>query len=388
MPATLPTLALGLEYPLSYPGGVSVLVRELVKNLASSFRIVLVSPDQTSAILESEISEMVTAHVRWDPGNIRPSTARLLASELVRLGVEIAHFHCGGNYGWGMRQLGACPIPFVARRGVKCLTTVHLVVTILEGYCDAKKPRWFKLALLPLAWLGKVHALKHSIMEIAVSKHDEYHLKRWYLPFRNRYRQIYHSRLRSDDPIVGATRQTVVLNVGHLAHRKGQLLLAEAFALVAEKFPDWKLQFAGTDDEGKVSRAIEDLARKTGLSSRISCLGGRSDALSIMATAGIYVQPSIDEALGLALQEALFMGCPCIASTAGGIPELITDGDNGRLVPKGDAIKLSEALTELMSDSDLRRRFAERARPSILERGMTSETMVENYRSLYQSILS
>jgi glycosyltransferase involved in cell wall biosynthesis len=301
--------------------------------------------------------------------------------------VQIAHFHCGGNYGWGMRQLGSCPIPFAARGGIRCLTTVHLVVTVLEGYCDTKKPTWFKLALLPVAWIGKMHVLKHTTVEIAVSKHDESHMKRWYLPLRSRYHQIYHSRLHFDEPVVQVTRQPVILNVGHLAPRKGQLILAKAFASIADRFPEWTLQFAGSDDEGHDTTAINDLAVRHGLSSRIACLGGRSDALSLMASAGIYVQPSIDEALGLALQEALFMGCPSIGSSAGGIPELITDGDNGRLVPKGDVVALAEALSEFMSKPDLRERFAARARPSIMEREMTAEAMVENYRTVYEGLL-
>lgn len=364
-----------------------MLVRELAVHLARDFHLVLVSPDEREAIDEFLLAGRFLGHVRWDPALVGRERARALADELKEMGVELAHFHCGGSYGWGMRQIGTCPIPYLSRRGICCVTTVHSVGHIFDGYCGPQKPFLFKLALLPFAWLGKMHVLAHTSAEIAVSRHNERELRGRYGLLRNKYTLIYHSRLSVVDPISDAARAPIILNVGHLSSRKGQVLLAEAFARVAGRHPEWKLHFAGPDYDGQIAPAINSIAEKAGLSSRLVCLGQRNDAQTLMRTAGVYVQPSTEEALGLALQEALFEGCPSIGTTAGGIPELITDGDNGRLVSKGDVEALAGALDELMTDESLRKRFGERGRSSIIGRGMSSEAMVRNHLALYRRLL-
>ena len=389
MPTLPPLLALGLEYPIALRGGVSVLVEELARGLAGHFRLVLISPDEPAAVRDSALGKVWTEQVRWKPEAPSGRTARARAARLAELGVALAHFHCGGNYGWGMRWLGRCPIPFVARAGMRCVTTVHSVATILEGYCDVKKPAWFKAALLPAAWLGKMHALAHTAVEIAVSHHDEAHLRRWYAPLASRFRQIYHSRLRLlPEPGPAPARSSVILNVGHLALRKGQDVLAEAFARVAARHPAWQLQLAGHDGDRECAARVRAVAARFGVEDRVHLLGSRDDALELMRTAGIYVQPSLAEALGLALQEALFAGCPAIGSTAGGIPELIADGDNGLLVPRGDVAALAQALDRMMSDASLRARLGGRARPSIIERGMLADAMIQHHLALYRGLLA
>ena len=381
MTTSQPTLALCLEYPLALRGGVSVIVEELARGLAGECRLVLVSPDEEAP------RDLFAAHVVWKAANTSPATARALAARLRELGVTLAHFHCGGNYGWGMRWLGHCPIPYATRAGIRCVTTVHRVATILDGYCGPEKPWWFKAALLPVAWLGKMHALAHSTAEISVSRHNEARLRCWYAPLASRFRQIYHSRLHPDLPPGGAVREPVVLSVGHLAFAKGQHVLVDAFAQVAARHPAWTLRLVGPTYDAAGTARVRETAERLGISDRLHLPGGDEDVFALMRTAGIYVQPSLEEALGLALQEALFCGCPAIGTDAGGIPELIADGDNGLLTRKGDAAALAATLDRLMSDSALRARLGERARPSIIERGMMADTMIQRHRDLYREVL-
>lgn len=370
-----PTLALCLEYPLALRGGVSVLVEELRRELATHFHIVLVSPDADAA-------------VRWDPAEVSPATSRALGSRLAELDVKIAHFHCGGSFAWGMRRVGHCAIPHVKRAGIRCVTTVHRAGALLDGFCGAKKPRWFKLALLPLAWLGKADALAHVEEEICVSRHDATLLRRRYPVFAGRFRLIYHSRLRAEEPPPPASREPFILHVGHIAHAKGQHLLVEAFARIAGCHPTWRLRLVGPAVEAPDRSRVREAIDRSGVSERIEWLGSRDDARELMRMAGIYAQPSLEEALGLALQEALSTGCPAIASDAGGLPELIVNGDNGLLVPKGDVAALAAGLDRLISDETLRASLSKRARASILERGMTAEHMIQQHLALYREVLS
>jgi len=385
-------LALCLEYPIRLRGGVSVLVETLLREFTRhGHEVVLVSPDDPTGLRQSEASRLIREHIYWQP-RPRPSlaNARKLARQLAAARVTIAHFHAGGNYGWGNRFPWHCPIFFLDRLGVPCVSTVHSVTSILTGYCGDLKPAWFKALLLPLGWWGKMHQLRHVRREIAVSRHDLQNLRRWYRPFRDRFVQIYHSRLHRDAaPIATGKREPLILNVGHIANRrKGQVVLAKAFAAIADRHPEWKLAFAGLDcGDGSVEQ-IRQVAAAGRLGGRISLLGQRDDVMKLMTGAAIYVQPSFEEALGMALQEAMYCGCACIGSRVGGIPELIQDHHLGLLVEPGSVPQLSEALEQLIRDESRRATLGRAAAASISERGMTVEAMVKQHFELYETIVA
>jgi hypothetical protein len=129
-------IALCLEYPLALRGGVSVLVETLLAGLSTHYTLVLVSPDKPSDLTKQPIS----GHIPWDPATVSPRTSRALADELAQRGVQLAHFHMGGNFGWGNRFPGHCPIPYARRLGIHACSTVHLVVSPLDGFCGPQKP--------------------------------------------------------------------------------------------------------------------------------------------------------------------------------------------------------------------------------------------------------
>jgi glycosyltransferase involved in cell wall biosynthesis len=381
-------IALCLEYPLALRGGVSVLVETLLLGLKNQYELVLVSPDTPESLAGSTAAKSIAKHLVWDPATVSRETSRQLARQLAGEGVHLAHFHLGGVFGWGNRFLGQCPIPWLDRAGVPVCSTVHLVVHLFEGYCGPQKPFWFKLALFPVAWVSKLNVLFHLRREIAVSQHDAQKLRRWYWPMRGKFLQIYHSRLRTAGRDEGsAAREKVVLNVGHIAWRKGQMVLAEAFAKVAPRHPEWKLSLVGKAQEQAEGVQIRALASARGLEDRIELVGERQDAVDVMRRAAIYVQPSYHEALGLALQEALFAGCACIGTNVGGIPELIEHQTTGLLVEPGNALEMAQALETLMSSAELRERYGREATASIVQKGMTEEQMIRNHVQLYESIL-
>jgi glycosyltransferase involved in cell wall biosynthesis len=388
MTAPRKKIALCLEYPLALRGGVSVLVEILLSGLKDRYDLVLVSPDTPESLAQSTVASAVSAHLLWNPDKVSRASAQMLARQLAESGVHLAHFHLGGNYGFGNRFPGHCPILHLSRLGIPSISTVHLVVGLLNGYCGPQKPVWFKLALLPIAWTAKMQVLTHVRREIAVSHHDEGKLQRWYWPLRGKYTQMYHSRLLANSrPPSSPTREPVILNVGHIARRKGQAVLAEAFARIAPGHPEWKLHLVGDDlDEAEANR-IKEISRTHALGDRIVFMGRREDAMNLMSKAGIYVQPSFDEALGLALQEAMYCGCPSIGSNAGGIPELIEHQKTGVLVEAGNATQLAEAIEAYIADSSLREKYGRAGAASIAQKGMTAERMLEKHVDLYERIL-
>jgi glycosyltransferase involved in cell wall biosynthesis len=106
-----------------------------------------------------------------------------------------------------------------------------------------------------------------------------------------------------------------------------------------------------------------------------------------MRRAAIYAQPSIEEALGLALQEAMFHGCACVGAAAGGIPELVKDGETGRLVEARNAAQLASALKELMEDANQRADWGRRGGDFIRRSGMTVGAMIQRHNELYEGIV-
>lgn len=383
-------VAIFLEYPLASQGGVSVLVRALLQSLGDRIAFVLVSPDAPGALASLPIAGKLAGHVCWPETKQAPSpefkrAADGVVKQLVLQEIDLCHFHCGGVFGWGNRWPG-CSMPAVLRaRGIPSVWTDHLVVSLLHGYCGPEKPLGLKLAMLPLAWLGKAQQLAAVDAEICVSNHDAGKMRRWYFPFRGKIRRIYHSRVK-DGELQGARaneRRHLILSVGHIAWRKGQHVLTEAFAMVAADHPEWELHMAGEILEQDCADRILKIAIKHRLQDRIKLLGARDDAGDLMRGCGIFVQPSLQEALGLALQEALLCGCPSIGTMVGGIPEMIRNGESGLLVPAGSPQAMALSLSALLSDSDLRSRLGEGALRSPLIKDMTRDHMVAAHADLY-----
>src|SRR5688572_19090086 len=94
---SLMKIALCLEYPIDQHGGTEVLVRELIKGLASQNQITLVSGESSESAKSSSVGSMLAGHIHWNPGTLSTQQSRNLARTLVDAKVDVAHFHFGGN---------------------------------------------------------------------------------------------------------------------------------------------------------------------------------------------------------------------------------------------------------------------------------------------------
>jgi glycosyltransferase involved in cell wall biosynthesis len=383
-------LALCLEYPIDQHGGTEVLVSELIQGLGNWHEIFLVSADDDASFRKSYVSRLVTRHVSWQPQPHSTARARMLAETIAQFKPDLAHFHFGGNYAWGNRCFGQCPIIPLHRRGIRCLSTNHGAFTITQGYCGEQRSRLVKSALFLPAWVSKQVVLAHLQCEVTVSQHDYRAVRRWYPPMRHKFGQIYHSRIRNaTPPVANPNRTKTVLCAGTIGPRKGQTFLVEAFCQLAARFPDWKLVLIGRLSDEPMVRRIRELVNQHNAGVQVQLLGQRTDAelLEWLKQSAIFVMPSLYEGLGLSLQEAQFYGCACVGTRCGGVEDLIQDGDNGLLVPAGQTAPLAEALARLMSDDSLRQRFSIRGPQSVLEKGMTAEKMVAAYERIYAEFI-
>jgi len=380
-------IAICLEYPIDQFGGTEVLVRELIQGLTPRHEIVLVSPDEPASIEKSPVRARLARHITWRPEEISAQNSRRLAQTLQGEHIQLAHFHFGGNYSWGNRFFSKSPVLAVTRAGIPCLSTNHGAFSILDGYCGPQRKvlRW---VLFPPAWINKLHVLASLRTEIAVSQHDYHALRRWYWPLRSKFGQIYHSRLHGSPPPQIGERAHAIICIGTIGFRKGQTFLVDAFARIAARFPDWKLVLIGRHGEATMIERIHATIAANKLADRVLLLSecSNEDVEKWLRTAAVFAIPSVAEGLGLSLQEALFNGCACIASAAGGMTDLVQHDSNGLLARPGDVDDLARGLESLMGDEKLRQRLAARGAQSILEKEMLAEKMVAKYEKLYREI--
>ena len=186
-------------------------------------------------------------------------------------------------------------------------------------------------------------------------------------------------RLAEDQP-----KQKYILSAGVLDRNKGYRDLLKAFALVAPRFPDWKLTFAGS---GEIDRARE-LAARLGIEAQVELKGWVTGEAKdrLFRQAGIFCLPSHAEGFPMAVLEAWAYGLPVVATPVGGLPDIVTDGREALLFEPGDCEALAGRLEELMSDSGLRERMkAESLR--LADEDFNIETIGRRLGEIYDSLL-
>jgi len=172
--------------------------------------------------------------------------------------------------------------------------------------------------------------------------------------------------------------------IGHLGAlndvHKGQSVLIEAVRILRSEIPELKLWLLGDGSDESSLRALA-----AGMSS-IEFKGFIKNPGAHLASMDIFCFPSLQEGLGSALLDALNAGVAVVASSVGGIPDIIQHERNGLLVPSGDANALASAIKRLYYDRSLRDRLAETGRKDAL--GYTPEVMAESYDVLYRAALT
>lgn len=166
----------------------------------------------------------------------------------------------------------------------------------------------------------------------------------------------------------GADRaQRTLLAVSRLVPRKNQPILIEAFAKVADEFPDWRLQIVG---DGPLQGQCQTLAADLRIAERVHFAGAQDDVYPFYAAADLFVIPSLFEGFPLTLCEAMAHGLPAIGfGVCAGVRAQIADGETGLLCAGGEPeATLEAALRQLMGDRSLRARMGRKAQRTFRER--------------------
>ncbi len=158
---------------------------------------------------------------------------------------------------------------------------------------------------------------------------------------------------------LGLTKEQFAVGfVGRLDRAKGADLFVDAAARLPREDRSWRCYLVG---EGPEKSSLAGRVRRLGLEGTVVLAGLHENPAAVLRAFDAVVIPSRREAFGIAALEAMRMRVPVIASSVGGLPELVRDGETGILLPRLDAESIARAIRGLAGDERLREKLSRRA---------------------------
>lgn len=246
----------------------------------------------------------------------------------------------------------------------------------------------------PQWWMAKIPALLSDVI-ITMSPHELEEELALGFGSRSKYRIIYNAIQperfesgRHDNPEVLKYRLgldpffPILGTAARLDREKGIEFLLEAVAQLKLKFPDIVLLIMG---DGPLREHLLVMAKRLDITSQVRFLGLRDDVPTLLRILDIFVLPSLYEATGIVLAEAMALGRPVVSTRVGGLPQIIHNGEDGFLVPPADVMRLVEKITRLSKDRELAARMGEKAAQKARSL-FDMQKMISDYEGLYQML--
>ena len=190
-----------------------------------------------------------------------------------------------------------------------------------------------------------------------------------------------------DPAVMGSVERNespTIAMVGRLTHSKGHGVLLRAMKGVLRAVPNARLVISG---EGEEEASLRREAELQGVAGHVEFAGFVPDVRAVLGAADVFVMPSLEEGLGVAVLEAMAMAKPVVVSNAGGLPEAVAQGETGLICAAGDAEALAEALVSLLTDPERARKMGEAGRARA-RREFDKPRVVERVSALYESVLA
>lgn len=185
-----------------------------------------------------------------------------------------------------------------------------------------------------------------------------------------------HRRVNHDRP--------VAITVARLSPEKDIATMLRATAIVVKHQPLFRLVIVG---DGPERANLQRLAERLGIDDSVEFLGERNDVPELLSQAAFFVCSSLTEGVSLTLLEAMATELPVVATSVGGNPEVVIDGETGLLVPPSDPELLAESMFSLLVTPGSWNAFGDAGRARV-EEHFCIRSMVEQYESLYMELLA
>lgn len=179
----------------------------------------------------------------------------------------------------------------------------------------------------------------------------------------------------------------ILLNVARVSPQKGLLYALRALPSILQQYPSAHLVSVGDTGDPSWTLQLQQEATTLGVNDHFHLLGARRDVIDFLRACDVFVFPSLYEGLGIALIEAMAAGCACVATTAGPIPEIVQDNQDGLLVPPSDTEAFAAAVCRLLSDESLRERLGTAATKTAFSRFQPRQS-ADALTRIYKSVIA
>ena len=177
----------------------------------------------------------------------------------------------------------------------------------------------------------------------------------------------------------------VFATAGRLAPTKGQEYLIRAFAHVRKQLNNAQLLIAGT---GKMKNKLENLVSKLGCSSAVRFLGHVDNMTEFYSMTDVFVLSSVAEGLPRTLIEAMAAGVLCIATSTGGIPEILDNGSCGLLVPTKDTNALADAMLAAVNIPQCQKETIVSSAKKHIKENYSHNVMIKKIEKIYDTLVA
>jgi colanic acid/amylovoran biosynthesis glycosyltransferase len=286
---------------------------------------------------------------------------------------DLVHCYYGHKAVKYLKMLKDAGVPFVISfHGVDVVKFIHR-----EGYREELRAA-FKEARLVMA---RSVSLLERLKQLGCPA-DKLRINRTPIPLSN---ITYKKRVAPED---GKWR---MVQACRLIAKKGIFTILEALVLLIDRWPGLEYSLAGVGpDREEIERAVE----RHGLQEHVNMLGwlSQDELQDVYSKSHIFLHPSEmtsendQEGVPNSMLEAMAAGLPVVATYHGGIPEAVTSGDDGLLVPERSPEELAEALAEMMSSRVRLEDFSAKAAESVRER-FEFEGQIRNLEDIYREAM-
>jgi N-acetyl-alpha-D-glucosaminyl L-malate synthase BshA len=362
-----------------YPsvGGSGVVATELAKQLAyRGHEIHIISTDvpfRLHTFVENIYFHQVETPVY--PLFKDPPSLLTLANKLVEVhrlvGLDLIHAH----YAVPHATAAYLAREMIGPGGPKVVTTLHGTDITLMG----TDPSFTDVIAFSIDRSDAVTAVSRSL------RADTYRN----LPVRKEIEVIYNfldcevwRRQEANGCSLARCNEKIVVHMSNFRKVKRVGDVVRVFSYIANEMPA-RLVLIG---EGPELKNCVELVSQLGLRDRVHFMGNQEQVIPLLSLAHLFLLPSQQESFGLAALEAMACGVPVVASDAGGLPEVVVDGETGYLCPIGDVEGMASRAIGLLRDPEQHREFS-RAAVERVRVNFCAARIVPQYEELYRRVL-